>query len=93
MSKPFCFTIAGRDIYATYTTRVTLRRVAEQGPSYSSGGEPACPGEFEVEMDDLFIDDGDGTKVDCPEWLRDIIEQEMQDDQGVYETAMENDNA
>ena len=87
----FCFTIARRDFYATYTARVTMRPVPMRWPSMNDPGHPAEAGEFEAEVGELFADDGEDKPkpLDCPAWLKTIIEEQMQEDSDIYRATME----
>jgi hypothetical protein len=75
-------TIAGAEYVVGYDYKITADAVAEQGPSYASGGEPASPMEYEVAFIDLRKDDGGGkeTPVDCPAWLKAEIENWLYED-------------
>jgi hypothetical protein len=88
--------IAGAEYIAGYQYKITSPGAPEQGPSYSSGGQPAEPFEFEVTFVDLRKDEGGGktTLVDCPAWLKAEIETWLYEDNtgGIY-AAIEEDDA
>jgi hypothetical protein len=75
-------TIAGAEYIVGYSYKITSPGAPEQGPSYSSGGQPAEPFEFEVEFVDLRKDEGGGkeTFCACPEWLQAEIEAWLYED-------------
>ena len=89
-------TIFGSEFIVGYSYRITSPGTPEQGPSYSSGGQPAEPFEFELEFVDLRKDEGGGkeTTVDCPAWLNAEIETWLYEDADgkIYE-AIEEDAA
>ena len=65
-----------QEILVDYKIRITFRGSPETGPSYSSGGEPAEPAEFDIEVLGLRWPKKDADVSDpfMPEWLRDLIE-------------------
>ena len=90
-------TIAGAEYIVGYDYKITAEAIPEQGPSYSSGGEPASPFEFEVTFIDLRKDMGAGFStpaLDCPAWLRAEIETWLyEDNTGGIREAIEEDDA
>ncbi len=89
-------TIAGADYIVGFDYKVTSPGAPEQGPTYSCGGQPAEPMEYEVTFVDLRKDDGGGkeTPVECPAWLQTQIEIWLDEDPDgkIYE-AIEEDAA
>jgi hypothetical protein len=89
-------TIAGAEYVVHYDYKITSPGAPEQGPSYSSGGQPAEPFEFEVTLTDLCKDEGGGeeTSVEVPAWLKEEIENWLfEDPDGKVYAAIEEDAA
>ncbi len=86
-------TIAGADYIVGFDYKVTSPGAPEQGPTYSCGGQPAEPMEYEVTFVDLRKDDGGGkeTPVECPAWLQTQIEIWLDEDPDgkIYEAIEE----
>jgi len=89
-----------QEILVDYEIHITSRGSPETGPSYSSGGEPAAPAEFDIEVFGLRWPKKDADISDpfMPDWLRDLIAthlserddinalaQEAAEDEGDYE--------
>ena len=89
-------TIAGAEYIVGYDYKSTSPGAPEQGPTYSCGGQPAEPFEYEVTFTDLRRDEGGGkeTPVDAPAWLRTEIENWLfEDPDGKVYAAIEEDCA
>ena len=89
-------TIAGADYIVGYDYKITAAADPGYGPTYSSGGEPPSPMEYEVEFIDLRKDEGGGkeTSVECPSWLKAEIETWLYEDaDGKIYAAIEEDAA
>ena len=87
-------TIAGGDYIVEYDYKITSPGAPEQGPSYSSGGQPAEPMEYEVTFVSLSKDEGVGKETFCagPEWLQTEIETCLYEDaDGKVYAAIEED--
>ena len=79
--------ILGTSYIVYYGAKVTFGGAPESGPTYSSGGEPAEPMEFEVTLLALQEDIGGGKlgpELETPAWLKALIEEHLQDDERVY---------
>jgi hypothetical protein len=76
-------TIAGAEYIVGWDYKITSPGAPEQGPSYSCGGQPAEPFEFEVSFVDLRKDVGGGMEArvnEVPDWLRAEIETWLYED-------------
>ena len=88
----FCIEIAGVDCIVNYDAKVTARAYPGHGPTYSSGGEPPSPMEFEVTINSLETDEKNGvqgTVLELPGWLCNALESIMLDDDSVYDAVSE----
>ena len=67
--------IAGHDLIVEYVFKITAHSAPESGPSYASGGEPAEPAEFEIEVLGLRFpkQHADIPELSMPEWLKNIL--------------------
>ena len=73
--------LLGVEYTVEYEYRITCRGAPATGPSFSSPGEPEEPMEYEVHHVMLFKDD---TQFELTPWLVELIEQELQDSDKVY---------
>ena len=80
LSSTFCLSIAEIDCKADYEARITSPALPARGPTYSCGGEPASPLEFEVRV--LALRRG-FEPLELPAWLRRAIEELIEDDDDV----------
>ena len=88
----FFIEIAGVDCIVNYDAKVTARAYPGHGPTYSSGGEPPSPMEFEITIDSLETDAPKGERgipLELPNWLRHGLECVMQDQASVYDDVAE----
>lgn len=66
--------VAGHELTVEYDFKITAHGCPESGPSYYSGGEPAEPAEFEIEVIDIrFPKQASDVELFMPEWLNQII--------------------
>lgn len=67
--------IAGHELIVEYVFKITAHWCPQTGPTYSSGGEPAEPAEFEIEVLGLRFpkQHADVPELAMPEWLKDIL--------------------
>jgi len=77
------FELFGQELTINYEYKITNPGAPETGPSYSSGGEPAEPMEYEIQSFELFNDKDE--KLEVPKWLNDIIETHLSESDKVYE--------
>jgi hypothetical protein len=82
--------IAGAEYAVEYDYRITCRAYASTGPTYWSGGEPATAMEYEVAVTGLSVDaPGNQPALEVPAWLKEAIEERLQDDDRVYDQICE----
>ena len=82
--------IAGTEYAVDYDYRVTCRAQAATGPTYSCGGQPAEPMEYEITVTGLSLDaPGNQTALEMPKWLKEAIEEALQDSSSVYDQICE----
>lgn len=67
-----------------YDAKITAPAIPEQGPTYSSGGEPACPFEYEAHIVG-FKRHGDSEYLALPAWLTKVLESWLDNSDEVYE--------
>ena len=67
--------IAGHELIVEYVFEITAHGCPQTGPTYSSGGEPAEPAEFEIEVLGLYFPKSatDLPELEMPKWLKDIL--------------------
>ena len=88
----FFIEIAGIDCIVNYDAKVTARAYPGHGPTYSSGGEPPSPMEYEVTINSLerdFEKSAYGGSLELPMWLRSALETIMLEDDSVYDAVSE----
>lgn len=85
----FSFTICDVDFVAEYDAKITLRPHPGHAPSLSDPGEPPTAGEFEATVIDLTRDEPNAPSLDLPDWLRLIIEGEIEQDEHAYNEVFE----
>ena len=88
----FFIEIARVDCIVNYDAKVTAREYRGHGPTYSSGGEPPSPMEFEVTINSLETAEKKGVKgmvLELPAWLRNALESIMLEDDSVYDAVSE----
>ena len=78
--------LLGREFEVDFDAKVTCAGAPETGPTYSCGGQPAEPMEYEVSDIELFDAD---KKLELPAWLHDLIETELMESDRVYEAVNE----
>lgn len=81
-------TILGQNLDVEYDFNITASGCGETGPTYSSGGEPAEPAEFEIEF--LRLSRG-VTGLEAPEWLIDLIIQHLNERDDINEIVQRAD--
>ena len=72
--------ILGETFEVNYDFKITAPSIPEQGPSYSSGGEPACACEFEIIWARL---ERAGKAFDTPKWLEALLKEYLYEDENV----------
>jgi len=82
--------IAGHDLVVEYEIKITSHSYPATGPSYSSGGEPGGPAEFEIMVHGLRVDDG-APELELPAWLRAIVATHLAERDDINETAQQMD--
>lgn len=67
--------IAGQELIVEYVFKITSHGCPATGPSYASGGEPAEPAEFEIEVLGARFpkQHADVPAPELPEWLKDVL--------------------
>ncbi len=67
--------IAGEELIVEYVFKITSHSYPATGPSYSSGGEPGGPCEFEIEVLGARFpkQHTDVPDPELPEWLKGVI--------------------
>src|SRR5208282_3268347 len=86
--------ILGCNFMAEVEYRVTSKGCPEQGPSYSSGGEPAEPPEWEIEEIGLYrlaADDKGPLWLEVPKWLFNIVAGSYEVNQAIIEEIADED--
>lgn len=84
--------IANVEYVVHYTYRVTAEAQRATGPTYSCGGTPAEPMEYEVTVTDLFTSPRKGEQpksLKLPAWLRTDLEAYAQESDDVYLAIIE----
>lgn len=79
-------TIADIDFTVDYDAKITAPAIAKRGPTYSSGGEPASPMEYEVSIVSLK-ETGQGPMAPLlalPGWLTTLIERHLEEREDIY---------
>ena len=78
--------IAETEYAVDYDYRITCRAQPATGPTYSCGGQPAEPMEYEVTVTSLSLDAPGGGQpaLEMPKWLKDQIEETLQESDSVY---------
>jgi hypothetical protein len=86
-------TILDVEFDVEYEIKITAHGSPETGPSYSSGGEPAEPAEFDVEIIELRTP-GQHADVhfDLPQWLEDMLVTHLCERDDVNDAAQEMDS-
>ena len=82
--------IAGHDLIVEYEIKITSHSYPATGPSYSSGGEPGGPAEFEIVVHGLRIDDGT-PELEMPVWLCALIAARLAERDDINEIAQQMD--
>lgn len=66
--------IAGHELVVDYGFKITAHGCPQTGPTFYSGGEPAEPAEFEIEVFGIrFAEQHADVELGMPEWLKDIL--------------------
>ena len=82
--------IAEADFVVEFSYKVTAKAHPAAGPTYSSGGEPASPMEYEVNIISLREDKGASSPLlPILSWLYRVIERYLLESDMVYEAIEE----
>lgn len=86
--------ILGQELIVEYVAKITSHGAPATGPSYSSGGEPAEPMEFEIEILGVTFPKQHADVPDpiIPEWLSDLIMSHLHERDDVYEVVQQSDD-
>jgi len=82
--------IAGHDLIVEYEFKITAHGSPESGPSYASGGEPAEPAEFEIEVLGLRFSKH-LVELEIPEWLNAILNTHLAERDDINEIVQRAD--
>lgn len=79
--------IAGEELIVEYVFKITSPGCPETGPSYASGGEPAEPAEFEIEVLGARFPNqhADVPDPELPEWLKGVLATHLMERDDVNE--------
>jgi hypothetical protein len=83
-------TILDTNLEVEYDFKITAHGCPERGPSYSSGGEPAEPAEFELEV--LGIETVAGMDLELPKWLKDLLTEHLYEREDINEIVQRADS-
>lgn len=82
--------IAGNEMLVDFDIKITSRGCPASEPSYSSGGEPAEPCEFDVEIIELrFPKQHADVEIYLPKWLKDLLTTHLLERDDIYAVADE----
>ena len=79
----YCFRIGEVDMYCHYAFTISSYGTPQ------TRDDPGSPLEYDVELEALHIDIPDSPKLEVPEWLKLIIEQDILDSGSCYEDIQE----
>ena len=85
--------IAGHDLIVEYEIKITSHSYPATGPSYSSGGAPGGPAEFDIAVLGIrFLKQhADVPELAMPQWLDDILCTHLAERDDVNEIAQRMD--
>lgn len=72
-----------------YTYHITAPAIPASGPTYSSGGEPATPMEYEIPTDFELYQDKFTIPLPIPPWLHPLILEHLLNSEDVYQSIEE----
>jgi hypothetical protein len=86
-------TILDTNLEVEYDFEITAHGCPERGPSYSSGGEPAEPAEFELEVLGIeFPKQHADVHLELPEWLKDMLTSHLYERDDINEIVQRADS-
>lgn len=85
-------TILETNFEVTYDFNITAGGSPETGPSYSSGGEPAEPAEFDIEIIELRLPNQNAdVTLDVPKWLEEMLATHLSERDDINEIVQRAD--
>jgi len=86
-------TILETNFEVEYEFEITASGSPETGPSYSSGGEPAEPAEFEITILGLRIPkQPDDVYLELPKWLEELLATDLSERDDINEVVQRADH-
>ncbi len=97
-SVSVCLSILDADFVAEIEYRITSRGAPETGPTYSCGGQPAEPPEWDIE--DVQLREyhprpllAANPLLDVPKWLFELISEHDKVSEAIYEAIWKDERA
>lgn len=84
-------TILETNFEVEFDFKITAPSYGGSGPSFLSPGEPPKPCEYEIEVLTLYRA-GYSEPLDLPAWLKEVLEEELQQNDAVYEIVAESEH-